>query len=308
MNRFRRGFTLTETRVVIAVIGTLASLLLPAIQSARESARRAQCESHLKQLGLAAQLYHDANHRLPPGYLGPGELFVKVPPLRANNQFIGTLPYLLPQLELSQVYERIEVELDPQKFDLDWTDDAPTYGIAQTQIPLFRCPSARDEPDGAILSIHYYFDFFEGAIHAVSLYRNDPADLRLGMTNYHGCAGAWGVIGTHWDDYQGVFTDRSTNQLKDVLDGTSRTLMFGEEVTMAGQLVIPHAWMGGGPLMVGRGLGESSLQFSSRHPGVVQFCYCDGSVRGIDKQIDTDVLIAVGGMTDGQIVQDPSLR
>ena len=128
------------------------------------------------------------------------------------------------------------------------------------------------------------------------------------MTHYNGCAGAWGVTGTNWDRCQGIFTDRSVNQFKDVCDGTSTTLMFGESLGATGEQEIPHAWMGSGPLMVGRGLGGHPLHFDSQHPGVVQFCYADGSVRSIDKQVDTDVLIAVGGMSDGEVAREPSTQ
>ncbi|TWU29758.1 DUF1559 family PulG-like putative transporter [Bythopirellula polymerisocia] len=301
MNRSRRGFTLTELLVVFGIIGTLTSLLLPAIQSAREAARRTQCQSRLKQLGIAAHQYHDSNRRLPPGYLGPGQP-IEVPPIQENHQFVGTLPYLLPQLELGQVAMRIEVELDPQKIGVNWWFDAPTYGIAQTQIPMLHCPSAPHEPEDAILLIHYYDVFFGMYLHATALSRGEPADLLLGMTNYHGCAGAWGTTDTSWDDYQGVFTDRSKNQFTNVLDGASRTLLFGEGLGMFGDEQVPYAWMGAGPLHVGQGLSDSHpLHFGSRHPGIVQFCYVDGSVHGVSKQIDPDVLIAIGGMYDGEI-------
>lgn len=307
MRKTRTAFTLTEILVSISIVGTLAALLLPAVQTAREAARRTQCQNRLKQLGLAAHQYHDSKRRLPPGYLGPGKPF-KVPPVESNHQFVGTLPHLLPHLELGQVYDRIAVDLHPASFDTTWTDDVETYGIAQAKLPMFRCPSVAVEPVGSILFNHYYFDFSDGYLHAVSLYRDDPADLQLGWTNYHGCAGAWGITGTSWDDYQGVFTDRSTNRLKDVVDGTSKTLMFGESYSQgfvtAEDQDVPHPWMGSGPLMVGRGLKDGdTLRFGSRHTGIVQFCYVDGSVRAIKKSIDPEVLLAIGGMHDGQVIR-----
>ena len=308
MPRPRSAFTISEILVVASIIGTLMALLLPAVQMAREAARRTQCQNRLKQLGLSAHSFHDARRRLPPGYLGPGEP-IEVPPVFDHHQFVGALPYLLPQLELSQVHARIEVELDPAKFGASWLDDAPTYGIAQTRLPMLLCPSAPSEPAGAVLFMHYFYDPWEGLIEVVALYRGDPTDALLGMTNFHACAGAWGTTDTNWDDYQGVFTDRSTNNLKDVIDGTSKTLMFGEGFVMVGGVNVPHAWMGAGPLSVGRGLSEGgSLQFSSRHPGVVQFCFVDGSVRRISTQIETDVLIAIGGMHDGEVVQNAAVQ
>jgi prepilin-type N-terminal cleavage/methylation domain-containing protein len=111
MRNPRQAFTLVELLVVVAVIGMLVALLLPAVQAAREAARRTQCQNRLKQLGLAAHMFHDTHRRLPPGYLGPDEP-IPVPPVSDFRQFVGTLPYLLPQMELSQVHDRIEVELD----------------------------------------------------------------------------------------------------------------------------------------------------------------------------------------------------
>ncbi len=304
MHASRSAFTLTEILVSISIVGTLAALLLPAVQTAREAARRTQCQNRLKQLGLAAQNYHDAKLRLPPGYLGPGELYVKIPPIPTYNQFVGTLPQVLPQLELQQVYDRITIRLGIRDFDTNWSDDAGTYGIAQAAIPLFRCPSAVHEPDGVALGTHY-FDGLDGFLHSVAFYREEDVDKLLGSTSYHGCAGGAGVTGdTEWDEYQGVFTDRSRNRMKDVIDGTSKTLMFGESAGLAGKLHFPHAWMGSGPLHVSPGILDwNAITFGSQHSGIVQFTYVDRSVRPVNKQIEPVVLMAIGGMHDGQVIR-----
>jgi prepilin-type processing-associated H-X9-DG protein len=307
MHTRRAAVTLTEILVVNAIIATLAAMLLPAVQAARESARQVQCKNNLKQLGVAAHGFHNLHGRLPPGYLGPGKP-IEVPPIYANHQYVGTLPYLLPFLELSDVYGKIEVNLDVHHFGVCWWNDAPTYGIAQTRIPTLLCPSAPADPSGAIFLVHYFFrpEEHEFNIFGRAMFRQEPADSLLGITRYHGCAGAWAVTGTQWDEYRGIFTDRSENRFKDVLDGTSETLMFGEALGLTGVVEIPHTWMGGGPLHVAWGLEDHPLEFDSRHPGVVQFCYADGSVRSIDKQVDTDVLIDLGGIRDGEAVRDPS--
>ena len=106
-HRPRRGFTLIELLVVIAI---LIALLLPAVQQAREAARRIQCKNRLKQIALAAQNFHDSRNALPPGYLGP------IPVGTRNNssnigtfQQIGVLVFLLPFMELNNLEEQVRV-------------------------------------------------------------------------------------------------------------------------------------------------------------------------------------------------------
>jgi type II secretory pathway pseudopilin PulG len=304
MHTRRTAITLTEILVVNAIIATLVAMLLPAVQAARESARQVQCKNNLKQLGVAAQGFHNVYRRLPPGYLGPGKP-IKEPPVNVIHQYIGTLPYLLPLLELADVYDRIEVELDHTKFGVNWWSDAPTYGIAQARIPTLECPSAPAAPIGSLFLIHYSYKPDEGRLYAIAAGRDEPGDALLGITRYHGCAGAWGVTGTNWDALRGVFTDRSANKFKDILDGTSKTLMFGEGTGVTGDEEYPYSWMGGGPLMFGLGLGNYPQSFYSRHPGIIEFCLADGSVRSISKQVDTYVLLRLGGMCDDEVVIVP---
>ena len=101
----RNAFTLVELLVVIAIIGILVALLLPAVQTAREAARRADCSNRLKQLGLAAHNFHAAHNRFPPGYLGPNPQ-APVPPW--TGQFVGALTHLLPYLEIGAVHEKLD--------------------------------------------------------------------------------------------------------------------------------------------------------------------------------------------------------
>ncbi|MAT69104.1 MAG: hypothetical protein CMJ58_06215 [Planctomycetaceae bacterium] len=296
----RRGFSLVEVLVSMAIIGTLVSLLLPAIQSAREAARRTQCASRLRQIAIAANSYHGAHGCFPPGYQGPGEPVEVWPPF--EFQFVGHLPYLLPYLEMSTVSDRIAVDLDVRRCDDSWWVDADTYGIAQAQLPVLRCPSAPREQTGAIMLVHYYFEPFPGTVWVSALARNAPGDELLGATDYLGCAGAYGVTDTEWDDYQGVFTDRSMTRMKHIVDGVSQTLLCGETTGARGDVEYPHAWMGGGPLMTAVGLGHQAFQFHSEHPGIVQFGFVDGSVRPLIDEIDHHVLMALGGIADGDVL------
>lgn len=105
----RHGFTLIELLVVIAIIAILVALLLPAVQQAREAARRTQCKNNLKQLGLACHNFHDTENRFPAGYLGaPHTVQLQASDL-SENQWTGLLPQLLPQLEHRNVYDQINV-------------------------------------------------------------------------------------------------------------------------------------------------------------------------------------------------------
>jgi prepilin-type N-terminal cleavage/methylation domain-containing protein/prepilin-type processing-associated H-X9-DG protein len=127
-----RGFTLIELLVVIAIIGVLIALLLPAVQSARESARRSQCANNLKQIGLAVHNYHDARHTFPPGQL-----------LYMNWQDISALIYLLPHLEQQPLYNAFNLE---DVYPINGMGPVlpsypPNTTAARIQVAAFLCPS-----------------------------------------------------------------------------------------------------------------------------------------------------------------------
>lgn len=134
-----RGFTLVELLVVISVIGILVALLLPAVQAAREAARRMQCQNHLKQLGLAFHHYHDSHHSFPPGD-GYG--------YRQGNTWIyGTASwhlFILPYMEQSSLYEQVSIENPPGR-DVGNTPIGNTT-LAGTTVPYARCPSDTGPP------------------------------------------------------------------------------------------------------------------------------------------------------------------
>ncbi|MFO0892299.1 MAG: DUF1559 domain-containing protein [Isosphaeraceae bacterium] len=130
----RRGFTLIELLVVIAIIAVLISLLLPAVQSAREAARRAQCANNLKQIGLALHGYVSAHGAFPPGRINTH--------IAGRGNTWGAYAQLLPQLELTQVYNAFNFNLSP---DLD---PANTTGAA-IFVASFLCPSDPSRPEYA---------------------------------------------------------------------------------------------------------------------------------------------------------------
>lgn len=125
MSRHRSGFTLIELLVVIAIIGMLITLLLPAVQAARESGRRTTCKNNLRQLGLGAQLYHDTNTRVPAGAWGPASF----PPSRRFSAFAAMLPFI----EQSSVRKLIDFNALP--------DSAANAQARAFHWALFICPS-----------------------------------------------------------------------------------------------------------------------------------------------------------------------
>ena len=122
----RRGFTLIELLVVIAIIAVLIALLLPAVQHAREAARRTRCRNNLKQMGLALHSYHDIHRTFPPGVIAGQEDLV--------DGLHSGLTLLLPQLEQTAAYNQYN-------FDLSWKAPQNTTATS-TPIDAFRCPSS----------------------------------------------------------------------------------------------------------------------------------------------------------------------
>lgn len=308
----RRAFTLVELLVVIAIIGVLVALLLPAVQKAREAARRLQCASALKQIGLAAHNFCTAQGKLPPGYLGPVPAAAEV----TNDQCIGVLPYLLPYVEQQAVYDGIKVDLRLDQKKPFWTGDASTWTMAQYRLGLFVCPS--DDPyrqvtQGVVVNLNTWFNPGSSQIKLDAHFLNPTTGGPLGRTNYIGCAGGYGIVDLPpYDAYRGVFHSRSEYNLSDIRDGTSNTLMFGETAggfTEKNERIIAHSWMGSGAMPVFGGLGDRLwYRFSSNHGDLVQFAFADGSVRTLSYSVEQDVYRAIAGIRDGEVVADPTAR
>ena len=202
-----RGFTLIELLVVIAIIAILIALLLPAVQQAREAARRTQCRNNLKQIGLAFHNYHDTHEVFPPGYIDSNPSFDDSPVDVDNNRNgLGWGTFILPFLDQAPLYNQIQTETGD--FAHHW-QDANHDGTADefiaasaTVLPAFLCPSDPD-PNGGI---------------------NIERDSR-GKSNY---IASWGVSLSR---RYGIFFDNSRIRIRNIPDGISNTILAGERHT-----------------------------------------------------------------------------
>jgi prepilin-type N-terminal cleavage/methylation domain-containing protein len=310
MHRARRAFTLVELLVVIGIITLLMAIALPSIQKVREAANRMTCASNLRQLGIAAQNYHTAYLRLPPGYLACSlAQNANFPANLGEGQWVGHFPLLLPHIEQDGVRSQMQINFNTQVVTtLPWfwkpgpISHQENYTAGQSPLKLFRCPSAAPfTPEsgnptpgsgGTLLGLHVFNSIARGPFTCgwKDDYIRSAAFKYLGRTNYMGVAGCG--TGDHplFSKYEGIYTNRSQHTLGQIsiLDGTSNTLLYGE--TSGGTWVSPPmskdiSWMAGGGLGTYLGLQKGKdailITFSSYHPAGPQFCFADGSVRTV---------------------------
>lgn len=315
----RRAFTLVELLVVLAIIGLLIAILLPAVQMARESSRRAWCLNNLKQLAVASHLFHDVHRKFPPGYLGPRPQ-APVPPY--VGQWTSVHAFLLPYIEQRPLHERTDTDAanfgNISVYDIErqgtpfWQRPAP-WDAAQTSIGLLLCPSDyAPKIERPIVVLHFHYTAPYVTLSAGS-FADDRGDV-LKRTNYLGSGGYMGVTGVPGSDtFRGVFWNRSEESLATITDGTSNTLLFGE--AMGGNQIPKraYAWFGCGVMASAWGLAPSAdndtrwgwWQFSSQHPGAVNFAFADGACRALTHTIDRNLFIYLSAVQDGQNVSAP---
>ena len=207
----RRGFTLIELLAVIAIIGLMIALLLPAVQSSRESARRAQCINNLKQLGLAMHAYEDAHKVLPPGYVSDSNAMGD-----DTGPGWGWAAMILPQAEQTPLFNAVNFAVAIEQ-PANLTARLPMIGV-------FLCPSDRVAPSWPAVQI----DTQSGAtIREI---------CRIAPSNYVGVFG----VGEPGVDGEGLFFRNSAIGSRDIRDGTSQTLAVGERSHSLGE----STWVG----------------------------------------------------------------
>lgn len=238
----RRGFTLIELLVVIAIIAVLISLLLPAVQQAREAARRSQCKNNLKQIGLAVHNYHDTNSAFPAGYYsyatrdGSGPAWASIDPLTWDaSPGWGWGTMLLPFLDQSSLYSSLDVNRSC------W-DPVNASGVS-VKLSVFLCPtsSGGDEPfilqdaSGAALNIGGRQIEF-GRSHYVASHGQESCWGECGASTtgliftdiYAGTTTSVTINGDASRVADGPFFRNSRSKFRDVTDGTSNTIFIGE--------------------------------------------------------------------------------
>src|SRR5581483_9508751 len=238
--------------VVIAILGILLALLVPAIQKVRESAAVTECGNKLKQIALAARNFESQNKRFPPGYIGPRknnsiETAVAYGDAE-DNQWVGHLPLLLPYLEQGELLPRVQVSLDPDIQGPPWWEPKPTalgplppnYDVATQSLGVFLCPSNTNHPvpfqagsvEGTIVGTHVYHTGPFTKIHHWTENYDDgggnPYPWRLALSNYFGVCGSGKGTSPWWGQWEGIYTNRSRTRMTDITDGTSQTLLYGE--------------------------------------------------------------------------------
>ncbi len=290
----RRGFTLVELLVVIAMIGILIALLLPAVQASRETARRVRCVNNLAQLGMALHNYEAGYEVLPPGVVNPNGPIHNAP----NGYHMSWLVQVLPYIEEEVTYRHVDFSAGVY--------DPKNQVVRRVKIRSFLCPSDTSGLSGSGVG--------NGA---------------AAIANYAGCH--HDVEAPIDQDNHGVLFLNSRIGSRDVTDGASHTLYVGEKRIdetdlgwMSGTRATlrntgsPPDWPAATPLAANRMEGTADERpvtplapdlvvggFSSWHPGGANFLMGDGAAQFIASTIDASVFQQLGHRADGKLFSQP---
>ena len=303
LSRFsRQAFTLVELLVVIAIIGVLVALLLPAVQAAREAARRMQCGNNLKQIGLASHMFHDTYLYLPPAFLGDNS-----DTANGNGGWATWGALILPFAEGKNHFD---------KWDLRYrVIDQPAEAY-QAKVKMYQCPSRLPHvlSIGDFLTPGGSLSDYAASFGSDAEYVNSNGAMIPNMPTVQTIAGKDTLI-----SYSGQLN------LASITDGTSNTTLVGEKHirpnslrgknedrsifsgvrnTHRRMMGINPAGTEQRPLMPANAQSTTyaNQSFGSSHPGVVQFVYCDGSVRGLQLSTDLTTLTRFVVRNDGEVV------
>lgn len=297
VNFRRKAFSLVELIVVVSIIGILISLLLPAIQNARESARRMSCSNNLHQIGIALHSYDHAQKRLPPGWLVT-DLSYPAATAKDNHGWAWSA-MLLPFIEqrpLDSGFVNIKLPISDDRNKVARTNSLAVY----------ICPS------------HGRVGLF--TLNGTNRCGGLPL-AELAVSDYVGVTGKStrevplsGCSSTFWSNEEAVFEFTQSISFRDISDGVSQTVMVGERSCEP----YPSAWSGAlpeGELARHRVLGlmdspptaaavaeTENVEFASFHPGGSQFLLADGAVRMVGVEIDPALFRALCTRSGGETV------
>lgn len=326
------GFTLVELLVVIAIIGILVALLLPAVQAAREAARRMQCSNNCKQIGLALHNYHDAYKSFPMSW------YIDIPGLSPGKTVFNAESWgvsILPFMEQQPLYDRY----DHNVMASDQTSPA-NVAVIQTKLAGYVCPSA---PGGVDRT--YTFDANSAGLPftATDLAPSDymaTSGVRGVFANLAGIPSNEGVLQNHGPTVAPINADNQSGRFRDITDGTANTFIVGERtgggVIYNKRLPAPAAvqpavvlngggwgdtqngesWLSGtlftGAVNIAGPEGPCAINctslkahgYHSFHPGGAQFTMADGSVQFVSETASALSIASRITRQGGEVVPD----
>jgi prepilin-type N-terminal cleavage/methylation domain-containing protein/prepilin-type processing-associated H-X9-DG protein len=328
----REGFTLIELLVVIAIIGVLVALLLPAVQQAREAARRTQCKNNLKQIGLAFHNYHDTFNMFPPDDTGEPGCCGPNPPNTATGtpNWHGYTEYILPYIDQSTVYNQINFSIGLPDASLS-PSTAGMLAAYGTVIPSYICPSAaRTSNKVTVFLPAGEYDNVSDVTYQTGAMDYSPFG---GMVGNSQAMYALTVQATSPQaKREGILTNNNMRvNISQISDGSSNTLILYEKAGRndfwkRGKLFLTNGTVGGGwadidnwedwvagSLLNGDGprgpcaincSNESNRGAYSFHSGGIQILLADGSVRFLSENVSNVVFANLGTWQGGQITPE----